>query len=145
MSDEIFVADLGIYVKIRKGTIYERLLWKVIDTREYSKQRANLVLPPNASPRGHYYFSSPKAAAKIFQQEFNFEEEKVQAFYERRDSILEELRLGHDNWYDSPMFASKSLIPKRKALASHEFLNRMKQKRDGTFVIEYIEPNVEVA
>ena len=144
MCDEIFVADLGIYVKIRKGTIYERLLWKVIDTREYSKQRALLILPPNQTC-GHYYFSSPKAAAKILQQDFNFEEEKVQAFYERRDSILEELRLGYDNWHEAPMFASKLMIAKRKPLASYEFLNRIKPKRDGTFVIEYIEATVEVA
>lgn len=133
MSDEIFVCDLGIYVNIRRSSNYELLLWKVVDTRDHARLRNQMIAHSRVATvmPTHYYFSSPKAAATILKEPFDFEKEHVQAFYERRDTILQALKLNVDNWYHAPMFRSKLLIAKSKPISSREFLNDIKRNSSG--------------
>ncbi len=140
MTDEIFIYDLGIFVNVRRSSIYELLLWKVIDTRDHARLRNKMIVDArvgSAMPRTitptHYYFSSPKAAALILKETFDFEKESVQAFYERRDTILRSLNLNVDNWYHAPMFQTKLATPKARAIISREFLNDIKMNRNGAY------------
>ncbi len=107
LPNHIFVCDLGKFIKIKQGSRYELLLWKVIDLDTQFKRRGYMIHNARKSyPEAvnHYYFTSPKAAAKLMNKKYNPEASNVEQFYETRDSLLKELHIPIDSWYEAPIF-----------------------------------------
>jgi hypothetical protein len=107
LPNHIFVCDLGKFIKIKQGSRYELLLWKVVDVSPNCKRRGYMIHSTRKSyPEAvnHYYFTSPRAAAKLMGSKFNGESPIVEQFYETRDSLLKELHIPIDSWYEAPIF-----------------------------------------
>lgn len=136
---EIFIADLGVHVNIRSGSMYEGLLWKVIDTRPYARERGTMIQHGMSSVHPHhYYFSSPRAAANLFRWKYDPNDARVRAFYERRASLLSELGLTsfeswwHHSYFDSKDHPVQTLRPPR----SYEFCAKLVKNDDGMFIFD---------
>jgi hypothetical protein len=113
IPNHIFICDVGKFVKIRQGTRYEQLLWKVIDVSEQHKERGEIIYRtrkhfPEAV--NHYYFTSPRAAAKLYGSKYNTDSTIVEDFYTHRDLLLKELHLPIDSWFDAPIFTPDNVL-----------------------------------
>jgi hypothetical protein len=128
IPNHIFVCDIGKFLKIRQGSRYEQLLWKVIDVSEQHRERGHMIHNPRKShPEcvSHYYFTSPRAAAKLTRSKYNPESTIVEDYYASRDLLLKELHLPIDSWFEAPIFTPEFeyLEIINKPVRSYEFVS----------------------
>lgn len=126
IQNHIFVCDIGKFVKIRQGSRYEQLLWKVIDISEQHRERGFMIHGPRKSyPEAvhHYYFTSARAAAKLTGSKYNADSSVLEDFCTRRDALLKELHLPLDSWFEAPIFTPELeyLEIINKPVRSYEF------------------------
>ena len=133
----IYICDVNKIITLKPGSRYTLLLWKVIDTRLKYKERGNLIhharryYPENTN---HYYFTSPKAAAKYFGWRYKADAFNVEEFYERRDILLNELGLKYDSWWESSRFDYVTTMVLRP-MKPYELQNEIIKDEDGNYVI----------
>lgn len=130
IPNHIFICDIGKFVKIRQGSRYEQLLWKVIDVSEQHRERGYMIHNPRKSHPEvvhHYYFTSPRAAAKLTGSKYDVESSIVEDYYTRRDILLKELHLPLDSWFEAPIFNPENeyLELVNKPVRSYEFTSKI--------------------
>lgn len=141
MSAEIFVADLGRPVNIRRGSRFEKLLWRVTDLRELSRERMRGLYASRLFAHGdndtinHVFFSCPEAAARAYGYACA-SEDAVYKFYKERDALLASVLKSDDHpWWNTTTFDSKVV---RKTvgdpLKPWEFQNKMIRQGNGWVV-----------
>ena len=123
----IYVCDINKIITLKPGDRYTLLLWKVIDIRSGNKIRGDLIHHSRRSfPEAvnHYYFTSPKAAAKYFGTTYRADLPTVEEFYERRDILLNELGLKYDSWWEAQRFDYVTALTLRP-IKPYEFQNKV--------------------
>ncbi len=141
----IYVADLGHRVKIHRGSRFEKLLWRITDLRDFSKERWDLIhaargyTHPDRDTVHHVFFTCPENAAKVFG--WNYPADSVvYDFYKQRDALLH-THLPSDQlsvpWWDTPKFRLDGVSSiKPRGVEAWEVCNMLRcNKRTGDYEI----------
>ncbi len=141
MKEYIYVADMGLHVNIVKSSLYEDLLWKVKDSSTFARERGQLfyhtrgVFPSDVTT---YYFTSPRAVAKIRGETYEPNRPGIQTYYTRRDDLLLQLQNQanpkglHDFLCLPPHL--RDIKNKQSPLKAYEFLAPIKRAGNDCFI-----------